>query len=81
MGKSDKISPGNEAEWRMILATICNLVVNEGSAGLQRTLCSRLDQKNHSWSGWMGDNIALLWSEQIVVAKAVLQSLESGIEF
>lgn len=81
MGKSDRISPGNEAKWRTLLAIICNLVVDEGTAGLQRTLCSRLDQQNHPWSGWMKGNVALLWSEQIVVARAVLQSLEDGIEF
>lgn len=81
LGKSDMISPGNEEKWRIILATICNLVVDEGTTGLQRTLCSRPDQHNHSWSGWMRDNIVLLWSEQIVVAGAVLQSLKDGIEF
>lgn len=81
LGKSDKISPSNEANWRMILSVICNLVVDEGTAGLQCTLHSLLNQQNHSWSGWMKDNIALLWSEQIVVARAVLQSLKDGIEF
>ena len=81
LGKSDRISPGNEVKWRAILATVCNLVVEEGTAGLQRTLCSRLDQQNRSWSGWMKDNIALLWSEQIVVARVVLQNLEDGVEF
>jgi hypothetical protein len=81
LGRSDRISPGNEAKWRMVLATICNFVVDEGTAGLQRTLCSRLGQQSRSWSGWMKDNIAFLWSEQIVVARAVLQCLEDGVEF
>jgi len=81
LGKSDRISPGNEAKWRTILTIICNLVVGEGTAGLRCTLCSRLDQQGSSWSGWMRDNIALLWLEQIVVGRAVLQSLEDGVEF
>jgi hypothetical protein len=81
LGITDIISLDNEAKWRMTLRTICNLVVEEGTTGLQRTLGPRFDEQNHSWSGWMRDNIALLWSEQIVVARAVLQSLEDGIEF
>lgn len=81
LGKSHRISSGNEAGWRIILTTICNFVVDEGCTGLQRTLRSRLDQKNYSWPGWMRDNIALLWSEQIMVARAVLRDLEDGIEF
>ena len=81
MGRSDMISPSNETKWRKILTSICNSVVDEGTAGLQRTLCSRLGGQDRSWSGWMKDNIACLWSEQIVVARAVLQSLEVGVEF
>jgi len=81
LGITDTISPDNEAKWRMTLATICNLVEEEGTTGLQCTLGSRFDEQSHSWSGWMRNNIALLWSEQIVVARAVLQSLEDGIEF
>lgn len=81
LGIADTISPDNETKWRMTLATICNLVVEEGTTGLQRTLGSRFDEQGHSWSGWMKDNIVLLWSEQVVIAKAVLQSLEDGIEF
>lgn len=81
LGITDTISPDNEAKWRITLTTICNLVVEEGTTGLQRTLVSRFDEQNYSWSGWMRDNVVLLWSEQIVVARAVLQSLEDGIEF
>ena len=81
LGIADTISLDNEAKWRMTLATICNLVVEEGTTGLQRALDSRFDEQSQSWSGWMRDNIVLLWSEQIVVARAVLQSLEDGIEF
>ena len=81
LGITDTISPDNEAKWRITLATICNLVVVVGTAGLQCALGSRFDEQNHSWLGWMRNNIALLWSEQIVVARAVLQSLEDGIEF
>ncbi|KAF9653109.1 SET domain-containing protein [Thelephora ganbajun] len=81
LGITDTTSPDNEAKWRTTLATICNLVVEEGTTGLQRTLSSRFDEQNHSWSSWIRNNIAFLWSEQIVVAGAVLQSLEDGIEF
>ena len=81
LGIADTISPDNEAKWRLTLATICNLVVEEGTTGLQHILGSGFDEQNHSWSGWMRDNITLLWWEQIVVARAVLQSLEDGIEF
>jgi len=81
LGITDTISPDNEAKWRMILSTICDLVVEEGTTGLQRIMGSRFDEQDHPWSGWMRDNIALLWSEQIVVARAVFQSLEEGIEF
>lgn len=81
LGKSDSISPSNEGKWRTALANICNLVIEEGTRGLQGTLCSRFDQQCCPWSGWMRDNIALLWLEQIVVARAVLQSLENGVEF
>lgn len=78
---TDTISSDNEAKWRTTLAAICNLVVEEGTAGLQRTLGSGHDGQGHPWSGWASDNIALLWLEQIVVARAVLQSLEDGAEF
>lgn len=81
LGISDTISPDNEAKWRITLATICNLVLAEGTVGLQHTLGSRFDEQKHPWSGWARDNIVLLWSEQIVVARAVLQSLEDGTEF
>ena len=81
LGIADTISPENEAEWRITLITICNLVVEEGTACSQRTLGSRFDGQNHPWSGWASDNIALLWLEQIVVARAVLRSLEDGTEF
>ena len=81
LGIIDAISPENEAKWRMTLVTICNLVVEEGTMGLERALGSRFDEQSHSWSRWMRDNIALLWLEQIVVARAVLRSLEDGIEF
>lgn len=81
LGKSDTISPSNEARWRMTLATICGVVVEEGTTGLERTLGHSFNKQSPSWSGWMGDDIALLWSEQIVVARAVLRNLEDGIEF
>ena len=81
LGITDTISPDNEAKWRIALVAICNLVAKEGTAGLQRTLGSGNDEQNHLWSGWASDNIALLWLEQIVVARAVLQSLEDGAEF
>ena len=81
LGVADIISPENETRWRSTLAAICNLIVEEGAAGLQRASNSRAGERNPTWSEWMKDNIALLWSEQIVVAKAVLQSLEDGIEF
>jgi len=81
LGITDTISPDNEAMWRTALAAICDLVVEEGTTGLQRTLGSALDERNYLWSKWMRDNIAMLWSEQIVVAKAVFQGLEDGIDF
>jgi len=81
LGIASIISPDNEAKWRMTLAKICNLVVEEGTEGLRRTLDSRFSEQGQSWSRWMGDNVALLWSERIAVARAVLQSLEDGIEF
>lgn len=81
LGKCETISPRNEEKWRTILKVICKLVEEEGTAGLQRTMGSRFNQPNHLWPGWMKDNIALLWSEQIVVARAVLRSLEEEIEF
>ena len=81
LGITDTVSPDNEAKWRTTLAIICDLVVAEGTAGLQRTLDSRFDWQRCSWSEWMRGNIVLLWSEQIVVARAVLQSLEDGTEF
>jgi len=81
LGITDTISPDNEAKWRITLATICNRVVEEGTGGLRRTPGSGHDGQDHPWSGWANDNIALLWLEQIVVARAVLQSLEDGAEF
>lgn len=81
LGIADTISPDNEAKWRMALSTICNLVIEEGTTGLQRTMESIFDYQDRSWVRWMRDNAVLLWSEQIVVARAVLQSLEDGIEF
>ena len=81
LGIADIVSPDNEEKWRTTLATICNLVVEEGTTGFQRTLGSRSNGQNPSWSRWMRENVALLWSEQILVARAVLQSLEDGIEF
>lgn len=81
LGITDTISSDNEAKWRMTLATICNLVVEEGTTGLQRTLASTIDEQNCLWSGWMKDNVVILWLEQIVVARAVLQGLEDGVEF
>jgi len=81
LGIASTISPDNEAKWRMNLATICNLVVEEGTTGLQHTLDSKFSEHGQSWSEWMKDNVVLLWSERIVVARAVLQSLEDGVEF
>ena len=81
LGKTDTISPDNEVEWRKTLTNICNFVIEEGAAGFQRTSDTRFDHWNHSWSEWVRGNIVLLWSEQVVVAKAVLRSLESGVEF
>lgn len=81
LGKTDTISPKNEARWRSTLAVICNSLMEEGTKGLQRTLDSRFDQKKCSWLGWVRDNVALLWSEQIVVARAVLHSLKEGVQF
>ena len=60
---------------------MCNLILEEGKTGLHRAFNSRADGRNPRWPGWMKDNIVLLWSEQVVVARAVLQSLEDGIEF
>lgn len=81
LGITDIISPENETKWRMTLSIICNLVVEEGTIGLQRTIGSTFDGQTPSWLGWMKNNVALLWSEQIVVARAVLQSLEDETEF
>jgi hypothetical protein len=81
LGRSEAISPGNEARWRMALATICDTVVEEGTTGLARTSNFSFDPQGRPWSRWMRDNIALLWSEQVVVARAVLRSLEDGVEF
>ena len=81
LGISDIISPDNEVKWRIILTAICDLVVAEGTIGLQRTLGTKPDEQSYSWAGWMKDNVAFLWSEQVAVAKAVLQSLEDGAEF
>lgn len=81
LGITDTISPDNEAKWRITLVAICNLVLEEGTAGLQHALDSKLDGGNHPWSAWAGGNIVLLWSEQIVVARTVLQSLEDGADF
>ena len=81
LGITDTISPDNEAKWRSTLITICNLVVEEGIMGLQYTLGSKFDERNCLWSERMRDNVALLWSEQTVVAREVLQSLKDGVEF
>ncbi|KAF9792401.1 hypothetical protein BJ322DRAFT_1151116 [Thelephora terrestris] len=81
LGRSEAISPSNEARWRMALATICDTVVEEGTTGLARTSNFSFDPQGRPWSRWMRDNIALLWSEQVVVARAVLRSLEDGVEF
>lgn len=81
LGITDTISPDNEVKWRATLTVLCNVVVEEGTTGLQRTQGSGFDRQNHSWSGRAGGNVALLWSERVVVAKAVLQSLEDGTEF
>ena len=81
LGMRDAVSSDNEAKWRTSLADICNTILEEGTTGLQRTLGSRFNEQSCSWAGWMEDNVALLWSEQIVVARAVLESLENGIEF
>ena len=81
LGITETISPDNEAKWRITLVTICNLVVEEGTVSLQRIPDSRSDEQDHPWSGWVTGNIELLCLEQIVVARAVLRSLEDGTEF
>lgn len=80
-GNSETISLANEAKWRATLAIICDLIAKEANIGLERTLDFKPNQQGRSWSRWMRDNIALLWSEQITVARAVLQSLRDEIAF
>lgn len=66
------------------MSTICRNVILRANAGIDRirNLDVDVDVPNVSIMGnWVKNSIEILWQEDIDVAAAVIQSLDTNIEF
>lgn len=79
-GLADVISPENEHRWRGMLTAICGQLIKRARVGLD-AVGGVHAEGTRGWIGWMKGNIRCLWQEELEVAQAVVQSVESGEEF
>ena len=75
------ISSDNEKHWRTAATAICEGIIQRAEAGVERVKSLTGGSEKPEWFYWMKKNIALLWQEELEVAKLVLRSLQSGEEF
>ncbi|KAJ3528149.1 hypothetical protein NM688_g8032 [Phlebia brevispora] len=81
-GEREIISPENENEWRALLLRLCSEMAQRARAGMKQAEGSLpVSGEPPAWLEWMLKNIRLLWLEELEVAEAVAQSIESNEEF
>ena len=81
-GQEEALSKPQEDAWRATLATICAQIAHKARAALQIMGDKPRGTRSEArWTGWMENNIEMLWREELEVAEAVARSVEAGIEF
>ena len=74
------ISERNEALWKATLLSICNTIIREAEARVAQVK-RRASECTVDWEKWMYENIEMLWQEELYTAKAVVRSIEEGVQF
>ncbi|KAF8654175.1 hypothetical protein AX16_003704 [Volvariella volvacea WC 439] len=77
LGKADTISPDNEAAWRKVLLNICEDMIGTARAEMAAEW-GQAAWNVPEWFWRMRDNVLALWKEEVVVASAVMSSMERG---
>jgi hypothetical protein len=76
-GLRDNISDDNEVAWRVSLQQLCEAIQIRASSHLE--LEASLINANTSWTNWMQGNVRMLWEEEVLTARMVLDSLAAGL--
>ncbi|KJA18621.1 hypothetical protein HYPSUDRAFT_169164 [Hypholoma sublateritium FD-334 SS-4] len=82
LGKQPCISTENEILWRKTLLELCQSVLSEGEAGIEKI--QRVEDDNGNTRTWFEaakGSIEMLWREETRVAAATIRSLEDNEEF
>lgn len=80
LGEREMISERNEALWKATLLSICNTIIREAEAGVAQVK-RRASECTIDWEKWVYENIEMLWQEELYTAKAVVRSIEEGVQF
>jgi hypothetical protein len=81
LGIKDVISEDNERSWKATLQRVCERLLKEGRVGKSQAEQFKCRSDDREWLPWTKSNIVGLWDEQVVVATAVLKSIQDGVEF
>ncbi|KIJ69446.1 hypothetical protein HYDPIDRAFT_106062 [Hydnomerulius pinastri MD-312] len=79
-GKRERISDDNEQLWRGTVVHLCDVVVSRAEQNL-RSSSGGFASGQDTWVPWMHENIRTLWREELLVARAVKESVLRGDEF